>query len=109
MTQAVRTEDETAEAVDENESVRFELPAQADIRSAAEVYALCRGALEADGDVVVGCQMVERVDAAMLQCLGALADGLRQGGRSLELVEASEPFTRAVSVLGLGPLLTGRA
>ncbi len=58
---------------------RFELPCQADIRLGTEIQARCRAALDAEGDVQLDCEGVERVDAAVLQCLEALAGGLRAG------------------------------
>ena len=83
----------------------FDLPVCADIRMAAEIRDQCLAALSATGDVRVGCGHVERVDAAVLQCLGALALGLSQVDRGLELVDRTLPFDRAVDLLGFGPLL----
>lgn len=83
------------------------LPAQADIRLGAEIQAQCRAALETTGDVTVDCQAVERVDAAVLQCLAALGDGLRQGGRRLILQGRTPAFDRSVEVLGFGRLFDG--
>lgn len=88
-----------------DDPTRFELPATSDIRTAVEIQDRCRAALEADGDVTIGCGSVERVDAAILQCLGSLSRDLVDGGRHLDLTEPSEPFTRAVNVLGFGPVL----
>jgi anti-anti-sigma regulatory factor len=82
------------------------LPSQADIRSAAEIHAQCCAALEATGDVQVGCGAVERIDAAVLQCLGSLAKSLVESSRRLELVDRTEPFDRAVQLLGFDELLT---
>ncbi len=83
---------------------RFELPVQADIRLGTEIQARCRAALEAEGDVQLHCEMVERVDAAVLQCLAALADGLRAGGRRLEVLNPSTAFSRAVDLVGFTAL-----
>ncbi|MEM9562497.1 MAG: STAS domain-containing protein [Actinomycetota bacterium] len=85
----------------------LELPAVADIRVAAEIQARCQAALDSTGDVTVSAASTERVDAAVLQCLAALANGLHQGGRSLHLAESSEAFDRAVDVLGFRRVLTG--
>lgn len=84
---------------------QFGLPAQADVRLAADIQARCRAALEATGDVRIDCEGVERVDASVLQCIGALGNGLRQGDRHLELINQSGAFTRAVELLGFAPLL----
>ena len=87
-------------------AARLELPVQADIRQGAEIQAWCRAALETGGDATIDCGSVERVDAAVLQCLVALATGLRAGGRRLQLMNPSPGFTRAVDLLGLGPQLS---
>jgi anti-anti-sigma regulatory factor len=87
---------------------RFDLPAQSDVRVAGDVHARCRSALEASGDVRIDCGAVERVDAAVLQCLWALADGLRQGERSLEIVDRTASFDGAVAALGFEELLGAR-
>ncbi|MDG2113352.1 MAG: STAS domain-containing protein, partial [Actinomycetota bacterium] len=86
---------------------RIELPGQADIRVAADIHALCLTALEASGEVRIDCAQVERIDAAVLQCLGALAHGLRQGERDLELSGRTDSFDRAVEVLGFRAVLEG--
>lgn len=83
---------------------RFELPVQADIRLGTEIQARCRAALDAEGDVQLDCEGVERVDAAVLQCLETLAGGLRASGRRLELVNPSVAFSRAVDILGFSAL-----
>jgi anti-anti-sigma regulatory factor len=85
---------------------RFELPVQADIRLGTEIQARCRAALEGEGDVQIDCQSVERVDAAVLQCLVALAGGLRAADRRLELAEPSTAFSRSVSLLGFAGLVS---
>lgn len=90
---------------DISEATRIELPANADIRVGAEILGWCRAALEAEGDVRVACDSVERIDAAVLQCLTSLARSLRQADRRLELVEPSEPFSRTVDLLGFTALL----
>ncbi len=84
---------------------RIELPVQADIRQGAEIQARCRAALEAEGDIEVHCGAVERVDAAVLQCLTALAAGLQAADRRLEMVDPSAAFSRSVDLLGLTSLV----
>jgi anti-anti-sigma regulatory factor len=86
---------------------RFDLPAQADIRFAADIHAHCRAALDATGDVEVGCGDVERLDGAVLQCLISLHHGLAQGSRGLVLVDPSPAFERALALTGAGPLFDG--
>lgn len=83
---------------------RFELPVQADIRLGTEIQARCRAALEAEGDVEINCESVERVDAAVLQCLAALATGLQAAGRQLAVVDPSAAFGRSVDLLGFASL-----
>lgn len=83
----------------------FDLPTNADIRAVGEIVEQCRSALEATGDVRVGCAGVERLDAAVVQCLIALHDGLHQAGRALELVDPSAACVRAVEALGLVDML----
>lgn len=90
---------------EEREPTGFDLPACADIRVAAEVHERCMTALLARGEVRIGCGAVERVDAAVLQCLAALAIGLAQGDRRLDLADRTPAFDRAVDLLGLGPVL----
>ena len=87
------------------EGASFELPVIADIRVAEEVVARCRAALEAGGDVRVDGGDVERVDAAVVQCLVALHDGLGQAHRRLEFVAPSEALVRALAVAGVGELV----
>lgn len=82
----------------------FELPVQADIRLGTEIQARCRAALDSEGDVQIDCQGVERVDAAVLQCLVALAGDLRAAGRRLEVVDPSAAFSRSVDLLGFTAL-----
>ncbi len=84
---------------------RFALPATADIRVVTEILALCRRALDAEGDVTVDCADVERVDAAALQCLGALQRSLAEAERLLTFAEPTAAFRRAVDVLGFDVLL----
>lgn len=91
----------------EGQDNQLDLPGMADIRMAGDIVAQCRTALEASGDVVVNCAMVERVDAAVLQCLGSLATSLGESSRQLRLVERSESFDRAVELLGFEPALGG--
>lgn len=86
-------------------STRFALPATADIRSVADILGQCRSALEAVGEVVVDCGGVERIDAAVLQCLGALHTSLAEADRPLTFAAPSTAFCRAVEVLGFEPLL----
>lgn len=81
------------------------LPAHADIRRAAELHQQCSEALAATGDVTVDCGSVEWIDAAVLQCLAALAVGLYQGDRQLVLVDQTPAFDRAVELLDLESLL----
>lgn len=88
-----------------NQTIEVGLPAQADIRSGEELLARCRAALEAPGDVLVSCEGVERIDAAVLQCLAALADALDGGGRRLVLVDPTPAVDRAIGVLGFGDVL----
>lgn len=104
-TQAKDVED--VEAWSGSESNRFDLPGQADIRVAAEIKDQCREALDGTGDVRVDCGAVERVDAAVLQCLGSLARSLADSSRALKLVERTEAFDRAVDLLGFEELLAG--
>lgn len=85
---------------------RFELPVQADIRLGTEIQARCRAALEAEGDVELDCEAVERVDAAVLQCLAALAAGLRDADRQLVVVNPSAAFSRSVDLLGFAALVS---
>jgi anti-anti-sigma regulatory factor len=87
------------------EATSFDLPAQADIRFGADIQDQCRAALDGTGDVQIGCEAVERIDGAVLQCLGALNVDLQRSGRRLQLVEPSESFSRSVDLLGFGPLL----
>ena len=89
----------------EQEPTRIDLPACADIRVAAELRDRCLGALQDTGDVRIGCGDVDRVDAAVLQCLGALAVGLGEVGRRLEFTDRTEAFDRAVALLGFDELL----
>ncbi|MEZ5235622.1 MAG: lipid asymmetry maintenance protein MlaB [Acidimicrobiia bacterium] len=84
---------------------RFALPPVADIREVGEILARCRGALEAEGDVTVDCGAVERVDAAGLQCLGALNASLAEAGRLLTLASPTAELRRAIEVLGFEALL----
>ncbi|MGH1488075.1 MAG: STAS domain-containing protein [Acidimicrobiales bacterium] len=100
---------EQSEADAGDGSTQVVLPSQADIRMAAEVHEQFQAALEATGNVEVDCAAVERVDAAVLQCIGSLASSLRQGARELELAGRTEPFDRAVSLLGFDDLLLGRS
>ncbi len=93
----------------EEEPGRFTLPSQADIRLAAEIHEQCQAALETSGNVQIDCGLVERVDAAVLQCIGSLAGSLRQGARELELIDRTESFDHAVSVLGFEEVLVGRS
>jgi chemotaxis protein CheD len=89
------------------EPTRFALPARADIRAAAKIHAQCRAAQHATGDVQVECGAVERIDAAVLQCLGALGEALQQGARRLELIHPSPGFSRTVALLGFASILDG--
>ncbi len=84
--------------------IRFELPVQADIRLGTEIQARCRAALDGEGDVQLDCEAVERVDAAVLQCLESLAGGLRAADRRLEVLNPSAAFRRAVDLLGFAAL-----
>lgn len=90
---------------DIDDPTSFELPVQADIRVVTDIQDRCRAALDATGEVQIGCADVERIDAAVLQCIGALANGLRQGSRHLSLTDRSDPFDRAVALLGFEELL----
>lgn len=103
----VLTQAKDAETWSGSESNRFDLPGQADIRVAAEIKDQCREALDGTGDVRVDCGAVERVDAAVLQCLGSLARSLADSSRALKLVERTESFDRAVDLLGFEELLAG--
>lgn len=80
---------------------RVELPAFADIRVAADLVEEFRAALAAEGDVEVHCGTVERLDAAVAQCLVALHGGLTQAGRRLHLVERTDAFERALTLVGM--------
>lgn len=86
--------------MENDETTGFDLPANADIRSAEEIVARCRTALEAGGDVRIGGGGVERIDASVVQCLVALHAGLGQAHRRLELVEPSDALVRGLAVLG---------
>jgi len=85
---------------------RFALPVQADIRLGTEIQARCRAVLEAEGDVELDCEAVERVDAAVLQCLAALTAGLRAADRQLVVVNPSPDFSRSVDLLGFAALVS---
>lgn len=85
---------------------RFELPVQADIRLGTEIQARCRAALEAGGDVELDCEAVERVDAAVLQCLAALAAGLQDADRRLVVINPSSAFNRSADLLGFAALVS---
>lgn len=87
------------------EATSLALPAVADIRSAADFHGQCLAALNATGDVVMDTTTVERVDAAILQCVAALASGLAQGDRRLVIAEPSTAFVRAVGLLGFEDLI----
>lgn len=85
---------------------RFALPATADIRVVRDVLGLCRSALEAEGDVIVDCGDVERIDAATLQCLGALHRSLAEADRLLTFAGPTDAFCQAVQVLGFDALFS---
>ena len=86
---------------------RFTLPAQAGIRIANELRAWSIDALAADGEVEIVCADVERVDAAVLQCLMALASDLDRLGRRLALTEVPPGVERAIEAVGFETTLLG--
>ena len=55
--------------------------------------------------ITVDCGAVERVDAAGLQCLGALNASLAEAGRLLTLASPTAELRRAIEVLGFEALL----
>jgi ABC-type transporter Mla MlaB component len=91
------------------------LPRELTIYTVGELRDQLQSSLAADGAAAPGgtCELeggsVDAVDAAGLQLLVACGNALRDEGRRIEVVNASEPLASACNLLGLSSLLQADA
>ena len=89
----------------------FVLPAELTIYSVGELAPNVRDHLARSHDVdsaesvLIDASAVQEVDAAGIQLLLSLANGLARETRLLQLIEPSEPLRRACAGLGVSALL----
>ena len=83
------------------------LPSELTIYTVGECHSLCLAWLDSDGEdlLQVEASEVGEVDAAGVQLLLALSNGLRRRERGLRLLNPSPALTAACESLGLAALL----
>ena len=83
------------------------LPCELTIYTVGETYPVCLAWLDSDGEdlLQVDASQVSEVDAAGVQLLLALANGLRRRERGLQLQDPSPALTAACESLGTTALI----